>query len=75
MRKFHTLKKEIQEFSHRVTELTEFLTIIQVLMELMESFPQENLVGQMKMFFIHGNKFDFRELDFRVEKTFVIPFS
>ena len=26
MRKFHTLKKEIQEFSHRVTELTEFLT-------------------------------------------------
>jgi hypothetical protein len=26
MRKLHTLKKEIQDFSHRVTELTEFLT-------------------------------------------------
>jgi hypothetical protein len=44
-------------------------------MELMESFPQENLAGQIKMFFIHGNKSDFRGLDFRVEKTFVIPFS
>jgi hypothetical protein len=41
----------------------------------MESFPQENLASQKKMFFIHGDKSDFRGLDFRVEKTFVIPFS
>jgi hypothetical protein len=41
----------------------------------MESFPQENLVSQIKMFFIDGNKSTSRGLDFRVEKTFAIPFS
>jgi hypothetical protein len=28
-----------------------------------------------KIIFIHGNKSGFRGIDFRVEKTFVIPFS
>jgi len=40
-----------------------------------ESFPQENLEGQIKMFFMHGNKSAFRGLDSRAEKTFAIPFS
>ena len=40
-----------------------------------ESFPQENLGGQIKMLFKHGNKSAFRGLDSRIEKTFAIPFS